>query len=335
MESDKTYNLAVIMSSYNGEKYIEEQIESVLNQKTDYNVYLKVLVRDDGSTDNTIKVINSISTKDKRVMLVDNQGRNLGVKGSFFSLLKNVDDYDMVFFSDQDDVWAPEKIDSFMSTALEKDFFSKAKPMGIYSDAWIADAQAKPTAEKMSTKYSWMKDDNRYQFLTFNYRIVGATYAINKTAVRLANEIPTDWIPLINMHDSFIGLLISIYGENIIINRPLIYYRQHGNNLVGAGANNKGLGKKYNQAVMSIRQLVSDNILVADFVEKRGPWTLDREEYKRRRKFLNRYRLLKTRDIADRRNLVRNIKPFLWNRHRLFSLIMLYTLSFDVEGSQL
>ena len=101
--------VAVLMSTYNGEKYIKEQIDSILLQK---GVDVKLYIRDDGSVDNTCNIINEYD--DNRIVLISD-GRNLGAGVSFFTLLKYVVDIDKAIeffaFSDQDDFWFPNKIE--------------------------------------------------------------------------------------------------------------------------------------------------------------------------------------------------------------------------------
>ena len=93
----------VIMSTYNGEKYVREQINSILMQK---NVEVSVLVRDDGSTDGTLEVINGL--QDDRITVLN--GENMGCEASFFELLMHCKGYEYYAFSDQDDIWLEDKL---------------------------------------------------------------------------------------------------------------------------------------------------------------------------------------------------------------------------------
>ena len=103
----------VLMSTYNGEKYLDKQLESILNQNVK-NV--DILIRDDGSKDNTIKIINKWLVEfPKRIKLETKE--NIGVVKSFFELVKAAPiDYDYYFFSDQDDYWSEKKLEK----AIEK-----------------------------------------------------------------------------------------------------------------------------------------------------------------------------------------------------------------------
>ncbi len=96
----------VLLSSYNGEKYIEEQLNSIVNQ-TYKNI--DIYIRDDGSKDNTLKILKEYEKKYKNIKV--ESGKNKGFLGSFFGMLKKCDKYDYYAFCDQDDVWVDDKIE--------------------------------------------------------------------------------------------------------------------------------------------------------------------------------------------------------------------------------
>ena len=95
----------VLLSTYNGEKYLKEQIESILKQK---EVDKKLIVRDDGSSDSTIKILEEISNKNKKIIFY--KGKNIGPARSFMELLKKSEEADYYSFADQDDIWEENKI---------------------------------------------------------------------------------------------------------------------------------------------------------------------------------------------------------------------------------
>lgn len=95
----------VLLSTYNGEKYLKEQIESILKQK---EVDIHLLVRDDGSSDSTIKILEEISNKNKKITFY--KGKNIGPARSFMELLKKSEEADYYSFADQDDIWEENKI---------------------------------------------------------------------------------------------------------------------------------------------------------------------------------------------------------------------------------
>ncbi|WP_276834352.1 glycosyltransferase, partial [Massilicoli timonensis] len=104
----KSKRILVLLSAYNGEKYISAQIESILYQKTEHQVDL--LIRDDGSNDDTLNILQEYETKyPDRIKVVE--GENIGYNKSFFWLIQEANGYDYYSLSDQDDVWLDNKLD--------------------------------------------------------------------------------------------------------------------------------------------------------------------------------------------------------------------------------
>ena len=139
MENEK---VTILMSSYNGEKYITEQIESLV-QQTYPNI--QILIRDDGSSDNTINIIKKFQEKYNNIKLIE--GENLGFINSFFELLKISEKSDYYAYCDQDDVWMKDKIERAVS-------FLKKEPKEIpllyfsNSDYYDTDMNFLATAER-------------------------------------------------------------------------------------------------------------------------------------------------------------------------------------------
>ena len=121
----------ILMATYNGEKYLVEQLDSIINQ-TYHNWNL--LIRDDNSTDKTLEIIQNYHKKDKRIkILKDNKG-NLGIVRNFEELLKSSES-EFIMFSDQDDIWVENKLDMYLKM-IEK---IKNKGFMIHSDAILFD----------------------------------------------------------------------------------------------------------------------------------------------------------------------------------------------------
>ena len=105
----------VLMSTYNGEKYVEEQINSITENQIE-NVEVSLLVRDDGSRDRTLEVLNVLKAKEP-IQIEVMQGKNLGVTRSFLQLIKNAPEADLYFFADQDDRWIKDKSRQWLTCA--------------------------------------------------------------------------------------------------------------------------------------------------------------------------------------------------------------------------
>lgn len=219
----------IVMSTYNGEKYLAEQIESIQNQTfSDW----KLLIRDDGSTDRTIETIKKYVSEDSRIKLInEEEPKNLGVIKSFYSLIKyNKADY--YFFSDQDDYWLPEKLEITLSVARKYD---NSKPMMYYTDLKVVDRDLKVLNESMIRSQSGHANTKLIQELTEN-SVTGGVSMINSA---LADK----WTVTDNiiMHDWYLALLASALGELVYIDKPTELYRQHDSNVLGA----RTLDKKF------------------------------------------------------------------------------------------
>jgi glycosyltransferase involved in cell wall biosynthesis len=209
----------IILSTYNGEKYIKELVESVLAQNYP-NFHL--IIRDDGSTDKTRFILNQYKTlKNVDICL----GKNLGVIKSFFELLKIAgDDAQYIAFCDQDDIWKENKITRAVDQ-LERKVPSDIP--GLYFCRYAL-------VDKNLNIIGYSNAPNRRPF--FSNALVqnianGCTMVINqKTRSLLIDHIPSN--PL--MYDAWIYLLVSAFGRVIYDQVPTILYRQHGENTIGA-----------------------------------------------------------------------------------------------------
>lgn len=225
--------IAVLISTYNGEKYIEDQINSILNQRFDSERYnLKVIVRDDGSTDNTNMVLQKIMIKHKNVKKLPFE-KNLGFAKSFMTLLSEVES-DYYFFSDQDDIWEPTKIDDFLTVMIDKE--KSESICGVFSDAWIADQFAVSTGIKLLEERKRNILDGQLTFIQqiFETYVAGASLFINNNARNKVLEFDYDRFFSYEAHDYFVAIIISKYGTLYFLDKPTLRYRQTGNNVYGA-----------------------------------------------------------------------------------------------------
>lgn len=293
--------IVVLMSTYNGKKYLQTQIESILNQDgVNIDFRLKLLIRDDKSTDGTLEMISNYPT----VEVLNNNDNNLGVKRSFFELLSKAEKADLYFFSDQDDIWPKNKVKRFLQYYENKNIDEKI-PVGLFSDLWISDAMGKSTEVKMSDKYDW-KSKADYRFFAWNYRVTGAAFAINFAAKKICDSIPLEWQYQINMHDSFIALLISVIGDLVQIDEPLLYYRQHGNNLVGASNKSKSLKYRVKNLFKISESMLNDNMKVYQWlISNQGKYNILLIKYKY---FENIYTMKNATSIITRYKIWKNMK---------------------------
>jgi glycosyltransferase involved in cell wall biosynthesis len=214
-----TGRVCVLLSTFNGAKYVDEQIQSILNQK---EVKATIFVRDDGSSDETVDILKKHEERGNLVLL-HSEG-NVGVARSFFELLKNSPvDTDYIAFCDQDDVWSESKLiwalDGLESGehGLPKMYFSKQ--------------------ELVDENLNWLGYSKTPIKVGFGNALLecvtpGCTVVINKSARHLLLEnFPRE---LHMMHDWWMYLVVSCFGRIIYDSRATMKYRQHPTNVVGS-----------------------------------------------------------------------------------------------------
>ena len=211
--------VAVLMSTYNGERYLQEQIDSVMNQK---GVDIDLYIRDDGSKDRTIEIIK----KNKRDNIYLEEGINVGVGNSFMSLVYTVsDDYDYYAFCDQDDIWLEEKILRAVQVLCES---GKV----IYcSNQTIVDSKGK-VREIRYLKPIQLDLINEIQ----ENKVTGCTIVFTRELKKIVcdeKRRPGNDFMKQQIHDIWFALVGCAINSIIYDQESYIYYRQHENNVIG------------------------------------------------------------------------------------------------------
>lgn len=207
----------VLLSTYNGEKYLQEQIDSILQQK---GLVVELLIRDDGSDDSTIKIIKS------NLNLNFFLGENIGVVKSFFALLHESDsNCEYYAFSDQDDVWLDNKLAKAVSILQTYDI---DKPCMYCSNLMVTDSCLNELYELNKKKINMSAES----FL-LNNCVTGCTVVINKAFRDLLLSLNIDLNNIV-MHDWLFGFIAKRIGNLYYDNSCYILYRQHGDNVIGA-----------------------------------------------------------------------------------------------------
>lgn len=224
----------ILLATYNGEKYIKEQLDSILNQS---HKNIRIIISDDCSKDTTPEILKEYQKKDNRIEL-HIQRNNLGVVKNIEFLLKQVKSpYYML--ADQDDYWLPEKVEKSLKKLKEE------KADLVFGDLEVVD-------KKLNTMY---KSFNDYMLLTrkinkyinsykVNYLyncITGCTILAKKETIEKIIPLPTNSKRLI--HDHWIGLMVALNGKLAYMPEKYIRYRQHGNNEVGTEKISHGFKK--------------------------------------------------------------------------------------------
>ena len=211
-------SVLVLMSTYNGEKYLREQIESIISQE---NIVVTLKVRDDGSTDGTIDILNEYQKKGNLTWYT---GENKKPAQSFMDLIYDADlDYDYYSLSDQDDVWLNNKL----SSAVEKIENNCNKPALYFSMQTYVDE----SLNRLNTQVIFEKEKYTFAQTFIKNMAAGCTMVMNKRLI----EILKSYRPkAISMHDRWIYLVCSGVGGEIYYDKnSYILYRQHANNVTG------------------------------------------------------------------------------------------------------
>lgn len=213
----------ILLSTYNAEKYLIEQLES-LRMQTYPNI--KVIIRDDGSKDNTLSMLEKFCTKHETFSYY--QGENLGAKGSFFNLIKNAKDEICEYYAlcDQDDVWEKDKVEKAVSTIRNIQYnHDERLPLLYCSTTKLVDANL----NQLPNQISHNKKPSFYNSLIENI-VTGCTTLMNHDMYEIMlKHIPNYCI----MHDWWMYLLATYYGYLIYDRQSYILYRQHGDNVMG------------------------------------------------------------------------------------------------------
>ncbi|GGE27904.1 glycosyltransferase family 2 protein [Streptococcus himalayensis] len=214
----------ILMSTYNGERFLREQIDSIRRQTvSDWTL----LIRDDGSSDGTRDIIEEYCQKDERISFINpDDTTNLGVINSFHTLLqyKAADYY---FFSDQDDVWLEHKLEWQLEEAQA---YPADKPLLVYTDLTVVGQDLTIMHESMVKTQSDHANTLLVQELTEN-TVTGGVAMVNHTLAELWTGQEAH---ALLMHDWYLALVAAALGNLVYIEQPTELYRQHEANVLGA-----------------------------------------------------------------------------------------------------
>jgi glycosyltransferase, family 2 len=292
--------IEILLATYNGEKYLNEQIDSIINQT--YTNW-KLLIRDDGSEDRTLEILKEYEKRDERISILrDNKG-NLGFVKNFEELLKNSSE-EFIMFSDQDDYWLENKIEKYIGVLENLDVEKLKKPLLIHSNSFVCDEKLNILKKNfVDSKVALQYGGNGYFFAYF---VQGSTTLINRKLI----DLGLPFLKSVTLHDRYFHLLVEFFGNRIFIDESLIKYRQHRNNEIGAKSSiiKKILFKRYFDD--------SDRDLILDIEEK----------YRNKQKKDNERWIIKYLEVTDRKKnrMIRVIKSFMFRmniRKRIFVLL--------------
>lgn len=217
----------ILLASYNGEKYIAEQIESIINQTfEDWFLYIK----DDCSSDGTLDIVNEYETKYKdKIKVIKSDKPSGSAKNNFFSLLQ-YSKSDYVMTCDQDDIWLPEKIELAYKKMMETENEYENIPILIHSDLKVVDENLNIISNSLFKLQNLDSTRDKINNLLVQNIVTGCTVMVNRKLLSYTTNIPEKAV----MHDWWMALIASCLGKIVFIETPTILYRQHDLNSVGA-----------------------------------------------------------------------------------------------------
>ena len=226
--------IAVLLTAYNGEKYISELLASLENQS---NGTFDLFIRDDGSADHTLEQILTFQSQSNLSVMLLPKGENIGVSQNFSFLLQHAlkyKQYRYFMFCDQDDVWLPNKIEDTLGAMKEAEKSYPSTPLLIHTDLQVVDENL---GLIHNSYWSYQNIDPGYDSLNrllIQNVITGCTVMINYALAKISTPIPKDAI----MHDWWLGLIAASLGKIETLPKSTIKYRQHGTNDTGASSFN-------------------------------------------------------------------------------------------------
>lgn len=214
--------VCVLLSTYNGEKYLRPLLDSVLNQK---DVDVLIFARDDGSKDFSRDILKEYA-KTGKLILAETENVNWGFAKSFSWLIKNAPDADFYAYCDQDDIWLENKLKNAVDRLSQED---ENLPLLYHTNLIVVDKDLK---EITQDTHLHMTKNSPYQFQesVLQNMTYGCTIVFNNQLRRLYEKIPEEEI---RFHDYTLTVIANGLGKVIFEENPQILYRQHGNNTVG------------------------------------------------------------------------------------------------------
>ena len=221
--------ICILMSTYNGERFILEQLSSLFSQKVDADIL--IYIRDDGSQDKTIERIKQFrAIKDSDIEIIFSKGNNVGVHRSFLEVLYSAPEADYYAFCDQDDYWKDNKLQIALSY-----LYDKQEPALFYSGYEVVDHSLKHICNESITGQT---STSVIQIL-FQNRVPGCVMVFNR---QLRCEImKARSVESVRMHDGYVLCIAYITGIILHDHRCLIQYRQHSSNALGYRSKHKSV----------------------------------------------------------------------------------------------
>ena len=216
--------VTILMATYNGAAFIEQQINSILEQS--YQDW-ELIIRDDRSTDRTVEIIKTYVKKDRRIKLLELPGKHGSAVLNFSALFAYAVKIDAayVMFSDQDDIWKANKVESSLRFIQEQEsVLNNLTPLLVYSSLQYVDVHGHRISRKLH-----MPSYLDMRMLLCENHAYGCTMILNNALLKQTGDIPH----LAENHDYWIALVACAFGKAVHNPEQLLFYRQHSHNVSG------------------------------------------------------------------------------------------------------
>lgn len=243
---DSLPGVLVLLPVYNGERFLTEQVASVLAQT---GVHVHILCRDDGSRDASRALLHELQLRHSAQMtVIDDELGNLGASGNFSRLMQLALDMHFgplgqaryIALSDQDDVWHPEKLGTAMATMQQLEREHPGKPALVHSDLRLVTEEGQEIAPSMARYQGLRTELSGFSAQLLSNTLTGCTSLMNRALLEKGLPVPAEAI----MHDWWLSLVASALGTRRYLDQPLIDYRQHASNAIGAKPQDKPVAFK-------------------------------------------------------------------------------------------
>lgn len=323
MDSREKEAICILLATYNGKRFLSEQLDSLLSQS--YTSW-ELFVRDDGSTDGTIQIINRYLAKDTRIHLIPNGEKNSGSCQNFAQLLLlTANDFNYFMFCDQDDVWLPNKIGETYALMRElEELNSHSAPILVYTNFTYVYSNLETIQSKKNfetTKVGTIK----FAHLLAQNPIYGCTMLFNKPLAKIIGHIPMQ----AENHDYWTALVASAFGKIGYLKTPAILYRQHNSN-ISTNYDSSSTAKRFKRIFLERKNLkdVEKKLIMATTFRDKYQQKLTKEQQVVLENFLGLFKHKSpTAFVKNIRNGVR--------RQTLLQTILFYVSIFLLRKNQL
>lgn len=251
--------LSVVMATFNGERFIEEQLHSILDQTL---TPVEIIITDDRSADATVNIIRGLKEKNDVLKIFSNEVQ-LGVVENFKKAVSFTNSENFIAFADQDDIWLPQKLEVNM-TALKK-INEPELPCMVYSDLIMIDQYDNIIDSSFWSAIGINTYIHCFETALFGNPVTGCSMVINQDLRKYCLSMPSDVV----MHDAWLALCAFTFGKVYPLKEPLLKYRQHGNNVSKLSSFKKKnrlerIGEELLAALMSNDNLFKDQFEIVD-----------------------------------------------------------------------